>query len=127
MDEPTIRERSGEVNTNNKLTVFLYILMRDYITPGAVEKIMREHVELQGKEAQLSNRWLGKHSLDIAERLSTDEDRFKSMRDISPLWLPVPQNLLPNIQGMPIEEKVELISNMADRFDIVPRDLTSTK
>ena len=66
-------------------------------------------------------------AVDHIQALKASQDRFKSMQDISPLWIPVPLNLLPDTQGMSTEEMVELMSNMIDKFDVVPRDLTSTR
>lgn len=58
---------SGEYQTANPLVAFLYQLMRDEVTPGAVEKIM------DGQRAGpycLTNGWLARHAEDIAKRLA---------------------------------------------------------
>lgn len=56
---------------DQKLTTFLYILMRDYLPAGTVEKIMSEHVDLitDTNEAQFSNSHLQKIAEDVAHRM----------------------------------------------------------
>lgn len=62
-----MRERSGSVDSNDPLTRFLYVLMRDHLAPGVVEQIMLDHVT--GKGAQFTNGWLATYAADMAERL----------------------------------------------------------
>ena len=62
-----MRKRSGFVTSSNPLVGFLYILMRDHITPGSVEGIMVEH-ELPGKD-MYTNGWLANYAKDVAHRL----------------------------------------------------------
>jgi hypothetical protein len=62
-----LRERSGSINSNDPLVSFLYILMRDHIATGTVEKIMQEHVN--SKESQFCNGFLAKYAMDIANRI----------------------------------------------------------
>lgn len=47
--------------------MFLYILMRDHLTPGATEGIWHEVRDLT--EAQFSNGWLAGHAADLETRL----------------------------------------------------------
>ena len=64
-------EQEGKRMTNNedKLVSFFYELIRDHITPGAVEAIMRntEHVEL---EIVYSNKHLEAYARSLVQRLS---------------------------------------------------------
>lgn len=62
-----IRKKSGNIDYNNKLIAFLYILMRDDITPGRIENIMINHIF--DAKSEYSNGWLAKYAEDIAERL----------------------------------------------------------
>jgi len=62
-----IRERSGEVNSEDPLVSFLYILMRDHLPTGVVEGIMKDHVPDQ--VVKFTNGWLANYAKDIAERL----------------------------------------------------------
>lgn len=66
-----IFERSGSVQTDDPLATFLYLLMRNEVTPGCVEGIMKD-VDLTGKVNRLSNGWLASHVIDIASRLRSD-------------------------------------------------------
>lgn len=60
-------ERSGSFETEDRLTVFLYELMQDHMTPGAVEGLIAKP-----KRWQLFNGWLANHAADIARRLTGD-------------------------------------------------------
>ena len=67
-----IKKRSGDVITNDKLVVFLYILMRDHIPCGVIESIYKEHIVLSHeyiKEFLFSNGWLAEYAKDIVNRL----------------------------------------------------------
>lgn len=69
--EKTMRLRSGQVSSDDSLVLFLYVIMRDILTPGRVEEIMQQHVESPSREeiVEFSNGWLAKHAMDLAERL----------------------------------------------------------
>ena len=64
-----IRERSGSVNSDDKLVAFFYLLMRDHLTPGVIEDIMRMLADTAGDTTQFSNGWLAKYADDVARRL----------------------------------------------------------
>ena len=54
---------------NNKLVTFLYLLMRDELPCGVVERIVQE-LENTGKDYfVLSNGYLADYAYEIAERL----------------------------------------------------------
>jgi hypothetical protein len=60
-----------EVSSRDPLVGFLYVLMRDHLTPGTVEGILMEHVERAAeKERVFSNGWLAEHAKDVAGRLA---------------------------------------------------------
>lgn len=61
-----LRIRSGEVNINDRLTSFLYELMRDHLPLGVVEKLVRDSLE---PDAAYTNGWLAKYAKDLADRL----------------------------------------------------------
>lgn len=69
-----MRKRSGNINYKDKLTAFLYVLMRDSITPGRIEEIMINHIDEE--EQQYTNGWLAKYANDIAKRLNNNERIF---------------------------------------------------
>ena len=73
-----IRERSGFVDSNDKLVVFIYLLGRDYLSLGQIEKIMRDITKHNfmidfslspNKTYMFSNGWLAEYAKDVAERL----------------------------------------------------------
>lgn len=75
------RVRSGEVNSDDSLVAFLYVLMRDHLTPGLVEEIILNHVAVGGPtpwspERQFTNGWLASYAKDVAERLRPPVDSF---------------------------------------------------
>ncbi len=61
------RDRSGNVVINDKLTSFLYELMRDYLTPGQVESILLNSTN--DVDVVYTNGWLAEYANDIAKRL----------------------------------------------------------
>jgi len=66
--------RTGNVSSEDPLVGFLYILMRDHILPGDLEKIMLEHVTPSyGCEASYTNGFLARYAKDIAERLNYED------------------------------------------------------
>lgn len=71
-----LRVRSGEVNDRRPLVAFLYELMRDYTTPGVVEKIIsQDQCATSAEEFQFSNGWLATYAKDLAERLEQRHNR----------------------------------------------------
>lgn len=63
-----MRKRSGTITSEDKLTSFLYELMRDHIPCGVVEKIML-HLHDEHETIFFTNGWLASYAKDIAERL----------------------------------------------------------
>jgi hypothetical protein len=60
------------------LVSFLYILLRDHLTAGAVEGIMMEHVEKVGAnvtEIVFTNGYLAHYAEDLALRLRGETQR----------------------------------------------------
>jgi len=66
-----LRDRSGCINSSDPLVSFLYILMRDHVTPGSVEDILQNHVEGED-ESEFCNGYLASYAKDIANRLKRD-------------------------------------------------------
>ncbi len=70
IQQTSLRERSGEVTSPDKLVSFLYTLMRDHLPAGVVEKILVEDVErCAGKTIEYSNGYLASYAQDVANRL----------------------------------------------------------
>ena len=51
---------------SNRLASFLYDLMRDHLTPGMVEDLVQESVDI---EVAYTNGYLAQYALDMAKRL----------------------------------------------------------
>jgi hypothetical protein len=65
-----MRSASGSVSDDRALVQFLYILLRDHLTAGAVETILEDHVT--GRPTVFTNGWTAAHAQDIAARLTCD-------------------------------------------------------
>jgi hypothetical protein len=77
-----LRIRSGEVNINDKLTSFLYELMRDHLPPGIVETLVRNSGT---SEVRYTNGWLAKYAEDLSKRLKKEEADGNDNRGQEPL------------------------------------------
>jgi len=67
-----LRERTGSVNDGRPLVVFLYMLLRDHVLPGDIEKMMRglSDAEARGIHAfEFTNGHLARYAQDLADRL----------------------------------------------------------
>lgn len=63
-----LHRRSGEVVINSKLVGFLYTLLRDHLTPGVVEELVRE-VTAHDSSGSYCNGYLARYAEDVAKRL----------------------------------------------------------
>lgn len=61
-----LRKRSGEVDSNDRLTAIFYELMRDHVTPGVLQKLFLDNPP--GVQLNFTNGWLAQY----AEYLSRD-------------------------------------------------------
>jgi hypothetical protein len=61
-----LRERSGQVRSDDPLVSFLYQLMRDHLASGVVEGLMGD---AEKQPILFTNGWLANYAKDIAERL----------------------------------------------------------
>lgn len=66
-----LREKSGNIDSDDKLISFLYILMRDYLPVGSVEEILQNHVN--DKTSQFTNGWLAEYARYVAHNLKQGE------------------------------------------------------
>lgn len=55
--------------THDSLVAFLYQLLRDYVTSGAVEEILEDQKYKLGSMYTLSNGFLAQYAKDVAMRL----------------------------------------------------------
>ena len=71
-----IRGLSGNVDDNRKLVAFLYLLMRDKLPCGEVEKIVQEvndgALRLSGFD--FSNGWLAQYAQSLADFLEEQSE-----------------------------------------------------
>ena len=65
-EQQALFERSGAVMTESKLVSFLYELMRDHVSPGAIEGLVNHSQTLP---CSMTNGWLASYAADVAERL----------------------------------------------------------
>lgn len=70
-----LRESSGNININSKLVSFIYELMRDHLTPGAVEQVLRNSTE---PNAQYTNGWLAQYAQYVAGELTDKVEELES-------------------------------------------------
>ncbi len=61
-----MRKASGTFKSKDKLTGFLYDLMRDHVPSGVIEELMQN---VSNKECLYTNGWLARHAQDVAKRL----------------------------------------------------------
>lgn len=66
-----IRQASGMVRIDSNLVGFLYVLMRDHLTPGVIEEIVNNHC--QDSDNLYCNGWLAKYAEYVATRLKEKE------------------------------------------------------
>ena len=71
-----MRVASGEIDDDRRVVAFLYLLMRDHLTPGVVETIIDEvttnrmaRFSVEGGHILFTNGWLARHAQDVADRL----------------------------------------------------------
>ncbi len=61
-----IRERSGNFETSDdKLTSFLYELLRDHLQVSVIERLVRD----ASSDTKYTNGWLARYAHDCAKRL----------------------------------------------------------
>jgi hypothetical protein len=71
MTNEEMREESGNIFGNTRLQLFLYLLMRDYILPGTIEKIVNDIDEYETAPmfTAYTNGWLAMYAKNLEARL----------------------------------------------------------
>lgn len=64
-----MREASGNYVSDDRLTIFLYVLARDHVTPGKMESILDSACGFEGG-VTFTNGWLAKWAEDARDRLN---------------------------------------------------------
>lgn len=67
-----LTHRSGQIKINSRLVSFLYDLMRDHLSVGTVEELVREAED--EPDVNYSNGWLASYAKDLANRLDGKYD-----------------------------------------------------
>jgi hypothetical protein len=65
-----LRVASGEVNDSRGLVGFLYVLMRDHVTPGVVAGIMIDHQIVEHPSSEYTNGWLATYAKYLADLMT---------------------------------------------------------
>ncbi len=68
-ENDALRERSGNARSGDRLVSFLYELMRDCLTPGAVERLVRASQCSEEEPTFFCNGYLADYAKDLAARL----------------------------------------------------------
>lgn len=71
-NQKKIFKASGEFTDNDLVVSLLYRLMRDEVTPGAVEEIVLQITDAHkpGEQIKYTNGWLAQYAKNIVERLN---------------------------------------------------------
>lgn len=64
-----LRETSGGVQYHDKLTDFLYHLLRDHLPAADVEKLFRNSMETNHTPSAYTNGWLAQYANHMSQRL----------------------------------------------------------
>lgn len=66
-------EESGRFTSNETLTAFIFVLLRDYVQPGDLENIVALVTDIRAEEGgqriEYANGWLAQYAENIADRL----------------------------------------------------------
>jgi len=83
MNVGRMRKASGELTDDRLLVTFLYMLLRDELPAGRVERIMlqlsnaHDFATNKIEASDLTNGWIGRYAQDIAERLLNNPVTWK--------------------------------------------------
>lgn len=61
-----LKEESGNVVDDTKLVLFLYSLLRDHLTAGVVEELVRDSQDIP---VEYTNGYLANYAKNLADRL----------------------------------------------------------
>lgn len=64
-----LRERSGSRNCEDPFVSLIYTLLRDHVTPSALEGLVREVTAHGAIETEYTNGWLHAYAEDLVARL----------------------------------------------------------
>lgn len=68
MTNAEMRKESGDVTSSDPLVTFIYLMVRDNLPSGAVEKLV-EDVKDHVQPVEYSNGWIASYAKSVADRL----------------------------------------------------------
>jgi len=60
----------GALQADSRLQAFLYVLMRDHVTPGTLGSVMEQIISMEKDDMVMTNGWLGMYAGELAEILT---------------------------------------------------------
>lgn len=79
----SIAERSGQKSSTDPLVTFVYLLLRDHLTAGDMEELLKALPESQVL-AKFSNGWLASYAEDVVARLRQAPTATPKLTDFQP-------------------------------------------
>lgn len=83
--ENNLKDDSGTIYYSDPLTSFIYELLRDHITCGAMESLVRNIIVESGKEVVFTNGWLAQYSNNVANTIR-NASKEKQYDDADEVW-----------------------------------------
>jgi chaperonin GroES len=91
-------EKSGLYTTQSALVSFLYELMRDHVTPGDVEGVLRNSINPTREQVSLSNGWLARYAENVISELLSTEETMTKAKAVATNYRPIGERLLVRIE-----------------------------
>lgn len=79
-----MRERSGHVTSDDPLVSFLYLLARDKLPVGSIERLLQEVAQDNAKTITYTNGWLAAWAQNAAQRLQAPHSTVERLMDSIP-------------------------------------------
>jgi len=64
----------GALQADSRLQAFLYLLMRDHVTPGTLASVMEQIISMGKDDIVMTNGWLGMYAGELAEVLTAPKE-----------------------------------------------------
>jgi len=120
--EIELREKSGNVSTTDPLSVFLYLLAKDYLTINQLETLLVQVQETMPGTVVFNNGWLGNYVVEIKNKIEAMRDE-QSLNKISKkneeqMDLDDAELILREIQNGLSEEEFEKIKKDVQEYEV---------
>lgn len=66
-----MRAASGNIVSEDKLTLFMYILLRDHFSVGLLEKIVSDIESSEAKVFSFTNGWVAQYAINLSKRIKS--------------------------------------------------------